>query len=395
MSRSVRGLAPTWTVLLLVCFLAQAQVSTSRLEGVVQDATGAVVPAAQVSVVNNRTQARAEAAATPEGRFVFPSLQPGIYTLSVEAAGFRKAVVSNIELNVGGTVSEIVKLEVGTVTESVVVEANAVRVQTTEAQISRAVTLRDIEVLPQLGRAPIILAVFNAGIQINPGDTTFSRVNGLRQGSNNSKLDGIDVNDSVGEFRVVTSGGKAEYGRSAGAQIELITRTGTNQWSGSGYDYLRNHVLHANNFFNNSSVPAISRPKFIQNMFGGSLGGPILKDRTFIFGNYQGRRTRQETVRNRTVITPDAKRGLFRWRAPGSTEIRTFDIAGNDPRKKGIDPQVASILKLLPDPNNSDVGDGLNSAGFSASTTPATASRISSPFARTTSCGAATGCSSA
>lgn len=360
--------------------LSMAQVSTARLEGLVQDATGAVVPGATVSVVNNRTQARAEVSVSPEGLFVFPSLQPGIYTLSVEAAGFRKAVVSNIELNVGATVSEIIKLEIGAVTESVVVEANAVRVQTTEAQISRAVTLRDIEVLPQLGRAPIILAVFNPGVQINPGNTTFSRVNGLRQGSNNSKLDGIDVNDSVvprlglsltanntdsvGEFRVVTSGGKAEYGRSAGAQIELITRSGTNQWSGNAYDYLRNHVLHANNFFNNSSVPAISRPKFIQNMFGGSLGGPILKDRTFIFGNYQGRRTRQEIVRNRTVLTPEAKRGLFRWRPPGSSEIRSFDIVSNDPRKKGIDPQIAPILKLLPDPNNYDVGDGLNTAGF-------------------------------
>ncbi len=365
---------------LVVCVSSMAQVSTARLEGMVQDQTGALVPGAKVSAVNTRTQARAEISVTPEGLFVFPSLQPGIYSLEVEAAGFRKAVVSNIELNVGGTVSELIKLEVGAVTESVVVEANAVRVQTTEAQISRAVTLRDIDVLPQLGRQPMILAVFNPGIQIDPGDTTFSRVNGLRQGSNNSKLDGIDVNDSVvprmglsltanntdsvGEFRVVTSGGKAEYGRSAGAQIELITRTGTNQWSGNGYDYLRNHVLHANNFFNNSSVPAISRPKFIQNMFGGSLGGPILKDRTFIFGNFQGRRTGQEIVRNRTVLTPEAKRGLFRWRAPGSTEIRSFDIVSNDPRKKGIDPQVASILKLLPDPNNTDVGDGLNSAGF-------------------------------
>ncbi|MBM3748854.1 MAG: TonB-dependent receptor, partial [Acidobacteria bacterium] len=380
MSRIPRGIVCGCTILLLVCSLAQAQVSTSRLEGMVQDATGAVVPGAQVSVVNNRTQARAEAAATAEGLFIFPSLQPGNYTLSVEAAGFRKAVVSNIELNVGATVSEIVRLEVGAVTESVVVEANAVRVQTTEAQISRAVTMRDIEVLPQLGRAPIILAVFQTGVQIDPGDTTFSRVNGLRQGSNNSKLDGIDVNDSVvprmglsltanntdsvGEFRVVSSGGKAEFGRSAGAQIELITRSGTNQWSGNAFDYLRNHVLHANNFFNNSAVPAISRPKFIQNMFGGSLGGPILKDRTFIFGNYQGRRTRQEIVRNRTVLTPDAKRGLFRWRAPGSTDIRSFDIVGNDPRRKGIDPKVADILKLLPDPNNYDVGDGLNSAGF-------------------------------
>jgi hypothetical protein len=212
----------------------------------------------------------------------------------------------------------------------------------------------------------------------NPGDVTFSRINGTRQGSSNSKLDGIDVNDSVvprlglsltanntdsvGEFRMVTNGGKAEYGRSAGGQVELVTRTGTNEWHGSAFDYLRNTVLHANSFFNNAA--GVQRSKFIQNIFGGSLGGPIRKDKTFIFGNYQGRRTRQEIVRNRTVLTPDAKRGLFRWRATPGAEIQSFDIVRNDPRGKGIDPKVATSLGLLPDANNFDVGDNLNLAGY-------------------------------
>ena len=207
---------------------------------------------------------------------------------------------------------------------------------------------------------------------IDPGDNTYSRVNGLRQGSNNSTLDGIDVNDSVvprmglsmtannmdsvSEIRVVTNGGKAEYGRNAGAQVELVSRSGTNAFHGNAFDYLRNTVLNANNFFNNTSKQ--TRPIFIQNIFGGSFGGPIRKDSTFIFGNYQGRRTTQTTTRNRTVMTTNAKAGLFTWSGG------TYDIVKADPRGKGIDPQIAAILKLVPDPNNTDLGDGYNTGGF-------------------------------
>jgi hypothetical protein len=360
-------------VLFLIALLGLAQVATSRFEGTVQDESGAVIPGAKVTAVNIKTQARSETTSSAEGMFIFPSLQPGVYTISVEAAGFRKAVVNDLELNAALTVSQRIKLEIGQVTESVVVEANAVRVQTSEAQIGRNVTMRDIDTLPQLTRNPLVLAAFQPGVQIaNPGDPTFSIVNGLRQGSNNARLDGIDVNDavaprmglsmtanntdSIGEFRMVTSGGKAEYGRSAGGQVELITRSGTNNWRGNGFDYLRNTKLNASTFFNNAS--GVKRPKYIQNLFGGSLGGPIIHNKTFIFGNYQGSRIKQEVVRNRTVLTPQAKQGTYRW--PGGS----YDIARNDPRGKGIDPEMAKIFKLLPDPNNNDVGDGFNTAGF-------------------------------
>jgi len=365
---------------LLLAVSAAAQVSTSRLEGVVQDSTGAVVPQAVITAVHTKTQVQAATHTSVQGFYIFPSLAPGEYNVTAESPGFRRAVRTGVVLNVAATVVESFKLEIGQVTEAVTVAASEERIQTSESQISRSVVLREIEVLPQLGRGPIVLAVFQPGVQIRGGDTGFSRVNGTRQGSNNLVLDGIDVNDSylprlgltltsnntdsIEEFRVVTNGGKAEYGRSAGAQVELITRAGTNRWSGNAFDYLRNTVLHANNFFNNSSTPAQPRPKFIQNIFGGSLGGPILRDRTFIFGNYQGRRTRQEIVRNRTVLTPEAKAGIFRWIPPGSSTVQSFDIARNDPRGRGIDPQVAQLTGRLPPPNNFDVGDRLNTAGF-------------------------------
>ncbi|MBM3814924.1 MAG: TonB-dependent receptor [Acidimicrobiia bacterium] len=372
-------------LVLAIALCMSAQVPTGRIEGLIQDSSGALVPGAKLSLVNNRTQARIDSEANTEGFYIFPTLQPSTYTLTAEAPGFKTATVKDIELNVGITLSQVVTLEVGAVAESVIVESAAVRVQTTEATIQRSVTLRDIDTLPQLARNPIALAVFQPGIQINPGDPSFSRVNGQRQGANNNTLDGIDVNDSVlprlglalnatntdsvEEFRIVTNGGKAEFGRNAGGQVELITRSGTNDFHGNLFEYHRNTLLNASNFFNNISGQA--RPKFIQNQFGGSLGGPVIipkllngREKLFFFFNYQRIHTAQETVRNRTVLTPEAKAGVYRWRVPNSTEVRGFNILQNDPRRRGVDPMVAEPLNLLPLPNNFDVGDTFNTAGF-------------------------------
>ncbi|MDX2178898.1 MAG: TonB-dependent receptor [Bryobacteraceae bacterium] len=368
---------------------AFGQVQSARLEGTVKDASGAVIPAAKLQVTNVRTQVQQSAESDSEGFYAFPLLQPGLYNLTVEAGGFRKAAIANIEMTVGITLRQDVPMELGAVAETITVEASNVRVQTTDATIQRAVTLRDIDTLPQLARNPIVLATYQPGVQINPADNSFSRVNGLRQGSNNNTLDGIDVNDSVlprlgltlnatntdsvEEFRIITNGAKAEYGRNAGGQVELITRSGTNDPRGNLFWYHRNTVLNANNFFNKTApgVPESPRPKFLQNTYGGSFGGPIVlpkiyngKDKLFFFFNFQGQRTAQEVVRNRTVLTPEAKSGIFRWRQTATAPIQSFDIVRNDPRGIGIDRAVARNLALLPNPNNTDVGDGLNTAGF-------------------------------
>ncbi len=368
--------ALTLTALLATSMFGQ--VASARIEGTVQDQTGAIIPSARVTAVNVKTQSRAEARADGSGSFSFPSLQPGTYNLTVEAQGFRKAVLDNIELNVGLVFAQTIKLEVGQTTESVEVQANTVSVQTTDSQVSRAINMKDIDTLPQLGRSPIGLSAFQPGVQVNPGDTTFSHVNGNRQGSNNSTLDGIDVNDSlvprlglsltanntdsIGEFRVVTTAGKAEYGRSAGGQVELITRSGGNQFHGNLFEYLRNTALNANDFFNNQSGGKV--PKFIQNTYGGSISGPVIKNKTFFFFNLQRQKTLQETVRNRTVLTAQARAGIFRYK-DASGAIQSYDIVANDPRKLGIDPTVkAQSIDLLPLPNNTDLGDGLNLAGY-------------------------------
>ncbi len=371
-----------FVLLAAVCF---GQTNTGRIEGTVQDASGAVVPNAKITAVNEQTQIKSEATANADGNFVIAAVQAGPYTVTVEASGFRQTVIKNIDVLSGATVAQIIKMQVGQVSESVQVEANVVSVKTADSQVAESITIKDIDTLPQLARTPLTLAIYaTPGIQVTQSgssagtDTSFSHVNGLRQGSNNSTLDGIDVNDSVAprlglsltfnnsdsveEFRVVTDGGKAEYGRNAGAQVELITRSGTNAYHGNAFDYLRNTDLNANDFFNNSS--GVARPVLIQNTFGGSFGGPIKHNKLFIFGNYQGQRTTQGLVRNRLVPSDLMKQGIFQWIPPGSTTVQQFNILAADPRHLGIDPQVAAILKLYPEPNNIGTSDGLNTLGF-------------------------------
>jgi hypothetical protein len=373
---------------LAVCLAALCfgQTQTARLVGTIHDSTGAVVPNAKVTVVNLATRLSTEATSNSTGDYVIPVLQPGNYSLAVEASGFRKAVIAGIQLDAAANVSQSVTLEVGQLTETVEVTANTVTVQTSDSQVAASLTLSDIATLPQLARTPLTLAVFQPGVQIFPtangsssgADYSFAHVNGLRQGSSNNTLDGIDVNDSVAprmglsltanntdsveEARIVTDGGKAEYGRSAGGQIQLITRSGTNQFHGNGFDYLRNRDLNANDFFDNGAGVPI--PVLIQNNFGGSFGGPIKHNKLFIFGNYQGIRTHAQGVQNTVVPTATADQGIFEWTAGGATQ--QYNILANDPLHAGVDPTVSPLLKLYPAPNNNNCtgSDGLNSSCY-------------------------------
>src|SRR5260370_36135957 len=278
-------------VLALFTGLCFGQAQAARLQGIVHDASGAIVPNAKIVAINMQTRDASDATTNASGLYVLPALRPGTYTLTVEAAAFSKTRVPDIEVAVSSSIAQDVTLEIGKLTEVVEVAANAVTVGTTDAQVSAAVTMRDIDTLPQLARTPITLAIFQPGVQIsqngsNTGtDTSFSHVNGLRQGSNNSTLAGIDVNDataarlglwltanntdSVEEFRVVTEGGKAEYGRNAGGQVELITRSGTNTIHFSLFDYIPNQAVNANDFFSNKS--GVANPMFIQNIYGSTF----------------------------------------------------------------------------------------------------------------------------
>lgn len=214
--------------------------------------------------------------------------------MTVQAPGFKRAVIDDISLTVAQNLSQNVTLDLGAVSDTIDVRADAVSVQVNEAQTSQVVTMKDIDTLPQLSRAvSTSLAILMPGVQIVPGGG--GRVNGLRNGSNNTTLDGMYVSDptgpslgqaltgantdSVGDFRLVTSGSNAEYGYNAGANIQMITRSGGNRLNLTLFEYLRNTLLNANNFFSNSTGTAT--PKLIQNVYDGSLGGPISITRRF------------------------------------------------------------------------------------------------------------------
>ena len=338
-----------------------AQTSGARLGGDILDPSGARIAGAVVTVVNDNTGGRGSTTSDDQGSFLFPSLAPGAYTVAVEARGFSRKVLRRFDLSASEIANEVITLEVGDVAATIEVQASAseTRVQTADAQISRIVTMREIDTLPQIDRDPMVLANLQPGAAYNG---SFTRIDGTRQGSSNITVDGISANegvaprlgysvnsnntDSIGEFRIVLNGGKAEYGRNGGAQVELITRSGANRWSGNAFEYLRNTLLNANDFFNNTS--GNPTPKLIQNRFGASLGGPIRRNRAFFFANYQSTRTAQDVVRNRLVMTPEAKRGLFRWIPPGTSTVQTFDIAHNDPRGIGIDPRICEASVRVP-----------------------------------------------
>jgi Carboxypeptidase regulatory-like domain/TonB dependent receptor len=367
--------------LLCFAFSVLAQPPVSRLEGTVEDPSGGVLTGARITAENQRTGYKATALSDSRGLYVFLSLPPGPYSVRTEATGFRRAELSGLVLEVSSTVTVPIHLEIGGTSETVNVVAKETPVQLADAQGGGVVAHRDIEILPQQERNPMKLAVFQPGVQVTPGSVGLSHVNGARQGSNEVKLDGIDTSepitpalgyatplpgDLVEEFRVITYSAKAEYGRNSGAQIEIISRSGTNQLHGGLFEYLRNTALNANDFFNNATPGGIPRPKLIYNAFGASLGGPVRRSRTFFFASWQENRENQEASRNSLVLTDTAKSGIFRWQppcspAPCSSEVQSFDIVRNDPRHLGIDPLIAQTIRMLPEPNSSGGNsDGLN-----------------------------------
>jgi hypothetical protein len=361
---------------LLFCLGAWAQIPATRLEGTVRNSAGAIIIGASVTAVENRTGWRVRAQSDAQGRFAFLALPSGTYTVTVEANGFTTAIHTSVLLGSANFVEERFSLSTDQGEAATEEASRRERIGNLQSETSGVFTDRDIAILPQLDRDPVELAPYQPGTQIRGGQLGYSGVNGSLQGSNNISLDGLKVNDpldpslgsrliarntdTIEQMRVITSGGAAEFGSHAGAQVILSTRTGANRWSGNGYEYHRNKDLNARDYFDGKE-----KLPYYQNMFGFSLGGPVSKGRTFIFANYQGTRASDRIARNRTVLTEDAKSGIFTWTPPGKSTTSTFDIVENDPRHLGIDPEVAALLALMPESNNEDIGDGLNTAGYS------------------------------
>ncbi len=366
---------------------AAAQTATTgAVIGTVSDPSGAVVPKAEVQLANMGTNASDKQISNDAGQFTFAGLTPGSYKITVKAAGFRTASVPNLLLEVNKALSLQVSLEVGAGVEVVEVTAAAgVQLQTTDAQIGNTVSTDSILRLPTLQRNAVELMGHQPGV-VQGGAGLNMRVSGAVDDQNTVTLDGLDITqnvtagntsvptpvDSVEEFRVTVLAPNSALVRGSGGQVTLVGRRGGNQFRGALYEYLQNSSLNANTWDNNRAKQL--KAPIRDNRFGGRLGGPIRKDKTFFFANYEGRRFANVAQVTRTVPTDTLKQGILLFK-DAAGNVQQFNLAnaavcgpnGNgacDPRGLGISPSVKAQWAMMPAPNLSGVGDGLNTSGY-------------------------------
>ncbi len=386
----------------LVIFAVQAAVqaqTTGSLKGTISDQNKAVVAGATVTLTGNVAAAGERSAVTDSnGAFDFQALLPGTYTISVEAAGFKKAIARDVVISLN-LVSEVnVQLEVGLAGESVTVTAAQEVINTASPSLTNVINTRQVVDLPLQTRNPLDLAGLQAGIAVDGTNVRGSSIAGLRQTATNVTQDGINAMDnfvktsslfaistpslnSTAEFSITTGTVGSEAGRGVG-QVTVVTKSGTNEFHGGAFYMNRNDALQANTFFNNAL--GTPRPRQNQHFFGFDIGGPIYapmfgeggpalwsgKDRATFFFAYEGFRDNFSVTRNRTVLTPEARQGVFRYTricpnppgacTPGVQTINLLAI-GN---QNQLNPNTMSIINATPTQNNNDVGDGFNTAGF-------------------------------
>ncbi len=337
---------------LIVTPRVSAQVDTATLVGSVVDATGAALPGAAITVTNMETNLSFKAITDEFGNYTVTPLRPGRYMISAELSGFKKAIRAGVKLEVNQRARVDFVLEVGEIVEAIEVTADVSMVQSESSSLGTVISERPIKELPLNARNFVQLATLVPGVtQGGPGaigsgarpddPRPFSSlfVNGVRESSNNFLFDGVDNNDrihttigvrpsvdAIEEFKVQTNLYSAEFGRNAGAIVNVVTKSGSNRFHGSVYEFHRNSALDARNFFD----PPGKTPLFIQNQFGWSLGGPIVRDKTFFFVDYEGFRQRKARTFLRTIPTLEMRRGDFR-----GTGITIFDPSTTRPNPSG------------------------------------------------------------
>ena len=320
-----------YTACLTGVLFAQAELAT--ITGTVTDASSAVAPNVRITVTNEETNLAARSITNEGGRYVVPGLRPGVYKVQAALPGFKEYVQSGVKLQVNQTARIDVALALGDASEQVTVQSEASVLETETSSRGAVIDQQKMVELPLNGRDYNQLAMLSPGVLLptprfaSIGFKGVFNVNGNRATQNAFVLDGVDnvsyassyrgMNmqivqpsvDALQEFKVQTNGYAAEFGRSAGAIINAVVKSGTNQLHGAGYEFLRNRALDATNFFSNKSGAA--KPARLRNQFGGTLGGPIVRNKTFIFGDYEGLRDRVGTVAFTSVPQTAWKNGRF------------------------------------------------------------------------------------
>ncbi|MBI4907869.1 MAG: TonB-dependent receptor [Acidobacteria bacterium] len=365
--------------LALAHFTASAQV-TGRISGSVSDSSGAAIPNAQVELFLPGGKSPVLTTATSSGGlFFFAGVRAEFYDLAVSVPGFRKEVIKRLKVDAATELSlPAIKLEVSSVSESVEVSAETSSVQTASVEVATNITNAQIARLPQLNRSPLALISTQAGVGSN--GRTNTTINGLRTSFTNVSIDGINIQDNfirtnaldflpnlllmdqVAEFTISTSNTNVSLGNGS-AQVNFVTPSGSNNFHG-GVNWLnRNNAFRANSWFNNRNGVAL--PFLNQNQFGGKIGGRIIRDKLFFYSNFEAFRLHQQATATRTIFTASARQGIFTYR----------DTAGNLQQRNVLqtasqqaDSRMQQILAQIPGPENinrTDVGDGLNTAGYS------------------------------
>jgi hypothetical protein len=375
---------------------AVAQVITGSISGTVADETGAVLPGVEVTVQNQDTGFSRTAITDDRGAYRAPSLQLGPYEVRGELTGFQTVIRSGINLTLGREAVVNLTLRVGEITEQVYVTGEAPLVETSTATVADLVDEKKIRDLPLNGRDFIQLAMLQAGV-VNSVSAPRSQIGnegvkisiaGTRTTSTAILLDGTDIRnelntsggsasgsqlgvETVREFQVITGVFSAEYGRFTGGVINSVSKSGTNELHGSVFEFHRNSALDARNFFDQEEVPPFKR-----NQFGFTLGGPIVKDKTFFFGSYEGFRERLQQSTVQPVPNDNMRQGLIpRQRFRGRLLPCTADNFGNAEAAQvgglcnvGVHPQIQPYMALYPASNGPDNGDGTARFTFPANT---------------------------
>ncbi len=375
------------SAVLLFAGSAFSQSGTASVSGTVSDQAGGVLPGATVTLTNAETGFNRSTVTSSTGRFSFASIPPATYRIEVENAGFKRLVSSAVQANVDSTADLRLVLEPGDVSAVVEVTTGSIEsiVNNQDATIGNNFNSEQIVELPtDLRRVNDLLA-------LQPGVTRDGYVAGGRSDQANITLDGVDINDqqtggrsgggdtsqgsalrvtteSVEEFRITTTGANANQGRSSGAQISLVSKSGTNNWRGSAFYFYRPTAFSANNFFNN--LADIDRPSLARSVYGGSLGGPIVRDKLFFFYSYEGQFQKQDASVNRTVPLAHLAQGEVRFEGTGPScvggvcAVQLAEFNQIFSQINGANPLALAVLAGAPASNNTSLGDGLNTGGY-------------------------------
>ena len=370
LQRVAFSLSVILAITMLSASQARAQVSGARLTGTVTDPSGAAIAGAQVSILNKATGVNRAVVTDSAGLYSAPNLLPGVYDASVSAPGFSTAKELDITLTVGAEQVLNIALRIGEANQTVLVEAAAPLVQLGSSTISSEVESREIVELPLNGRDWASLATLSPGVNAietqmpfengalrgNRGFGSQLTISGQRPTQNNYRLDGLSINDygnaapgsviggnlgvdAIQEFSVVTGNYSAEYGKTSGGVVNAISKSGTNAFHGDVYEFFRNDKLDANDFFSN--VAGKPKPPYRRNQFGAAAGGPIRKDRTFMFADYEGIRQAQGAPTGASKVLSDAAR---------SGHLANGTVVP-------VDPLIQKFLAIMPHANGPVSGD--------------------------------------